>query len=284
MKEEPFFIINEFLEKERSELAKILETVRSSDSNHYNKSVFLRNFSNLMLQAYRKEKSKARSLDESINKRIEKSVLERKRQLLLAKLKEIEEKEKNTRNEDIILSKESGKTLVASSFDGTKYVVKEPDINEYTKILATLKSLPINVIENDQQLKVAVKKEFENNKLGFNEEVYDKVRYYIIRDTKKYGVISPLIEDKNVKEIVCDGSGKNIHINYEGATDIITNIVIDTDNELNNFISFLAKKLNQQVTKENPFLSGRLEDGLELQATYGTDFIKPKFVITRKTI
>ena len=104
----------------------------------------------------------------------------------------------------------------------------------------------------------------------------------MVRDLKRYGLLSPLIEDKKIREIVCNGAGKNIHINYDGNTDVITNIVIDTDDALNKFIEFLAGRLNQKISKENPFLSGELEKGLELQATYGSEFVKPKFVITRK--
>ncbi|HLC85725.1 MAG TPA: hypothetical protein VJG30_00340 [Candidatus Nanoarchaeia archaeon] len=281
MKEEPFFIVNEFLEKERNELAKVLDKVKSSNSNYYNKSVFLRNFSNLMFQAYKKEKHKIMTIDENIRKKVEKSVLEKKRQLLLARLREVEEKEKNTKKEDIILSKESGKTLVSSFFDGTKYIVKEPDINEYHKVLADLKSLPGSIVDNDLELKKAVKEEFDSNKLNFSDDAYDKIRYYLVRDIKKYGAISPLIEDKRVNEIVCDGSGKNIHVNYDGSSNVITNIVIENDEALNKLIKLLASRINQKVSKENPFLSGKLEEDLELQATYGTEFIKPKFVITR---
>ena len=42
----------------------------------------------------------------------------------------------------------------------------------------------------------------------------------------------------------------------------------------------LANKLNQKISVENPFLTASFE-GFNLQATFGSEFVKPKFLISR---
>jgi len=284
MNEEPFFVVNEFLEKERNELANIVEALKGEHARYYDKAVFLRNFTNLMFKAYQTKKYDSGVNEELLAKRLEKIRLEKQKQELMKKLQEFEQKNKNVERKEVIISKESGETFVSSSFDGTKYLVKEPILEaSYQKPLLGLKSkLNLQLLNNEVELKKAISAELKNSNVKEDGSLIDKLRYYLVRDLKRYGLLSPLIEDKKIREIVCNGAGKNIHINYDGNTDVITNIVIDTDDALNKFIEFLAGRLNQKISKENPFLSGELEKGLELQATYGSEFVKPKFVITRK--
>ncbi|MEK6956070.1 MAG: hypothetical protein AABW52_05400 [Nanoarchaeota archaeon] len=284
MKEEPFFIVNEFLEKDKNEIVKILETLKAEPVDYYNKAVFLKNFTNLMLKAHQNQTYKHKIKNDEISNKLEKIKLQKQKDELLKRLKELEEKSKNVEKKDVVLSKETGKTLVKSSYDGTKYIVKEPELNEQQK--NTLKNLEDNtalgILNNDKKIKDIISEELKKNNLELSENNFDIIRYYLVRDLKRYGVLSPLIEDKKITDIVCDGEGKNITITYEGKHEVITNIIIEKDEEINKIIERLAKKMNQSLNKENPFINGEIEKGLELQATYGNEFMKPKFVITRR--
>ena len=278
MKDEPFLMINDFLEKDRHELENVIEALNSKPKNYYSKAVFLRNFSNFMFKAYNKQKNNSKN-DNS------KLLLENRKNELLEKLKAVETKSINLETKEVIMSKESGKSLVNCSFDGTKYIVSEPSLDlKYLDFLSSLKKNLNPKIIDSNKLKSFLKSELTSKNLGFSEDVYDKLRYYLIRDINKYGVISPLIEDKNVKEIVCGGSGNNIHIKYDANSDVITNIMLKNDDEVNNIIKIFALKMKQPINKENPFLNGELEYGLVVQANYGTEFLKPKFVISKKIV
>ena len=284
MKEEPFFIVNEFLERDKNEIVKILDVLKAEPVDYYNKAVFLKNFTNLMMKAHQNQTYKHKVKNDETNKKLEKIKLQKQKDELLKRLKELEEKTKNIERKDIVLSKDTGKTLVKSSYDGNMYIIKEPELNEQQQI--TLKNLEENtavgILNDDRKIREIISQELKKNNLETNEENFDIMRYYLVRDLKRYGVLSPLIQDKKITDIVCDGEGKNLTVTYEGKHEVITNITIEKDTEINKIIEELAKKMNQKLNKENPFINGKIEDGLELQATYGSEFMKPKFVITRR--
>ena len=51
MKEEPFFLVNEFLEKEKKELENIIDVVNTGTTKHLERAAFLKNFTSLLFQA-----------------------------------------------------------------------------------------------------------------------------------------------------------------------------------------------------------------------------------------
>jgi len=275
MKEEPFFIVNDFLEEDLPELNKIMHTINGPKIKDLERAVFLRNFTNHMFNAYRKQKFENKFAKESYEKRTEKLKLERKKQELLEKLdkiKEIKEKEK-----PIIFSEFSKQALVKTSFTGSSYLVSEPLLTkEDSKFLNSL-NIDSNLLENIQELKLKIKQEAEKNNLNFTDEFFDKIRYYLVRDIKNYGKLSPLIEDKKITEISCNDLTVLIH--YEGK-EIPTNVKFSSDNELNDFIVSMAKKNNQEINKENPFINFKLKD-FEFQGTLKTEFMKPRFVLIK---
>ncbi len=283
MKEEPFFLVNEFLEKERDQIELILDSLSVKNQRRNDKAIFLRNFTNEMFVAYRRTKKvKVAEHKEELDKT--KQLLLKKKTELINKLKQLQEKPvvQEAENKEIILSKETGKTLVGTEFNGVTYNVKEPEISLQDQYLLnevenTAKSINL---EDRQKLIDLVKISCVKYNLSYSDEYFDKIRYYVVRDLKKYGKISPLIEDKDVKEIICDGFGKPINITYKDKQDIPTSVQFDTEDELNEFISSLAKKTNQQVSIENPFLNTSLE-GLNIQASFGSEFVKAKFLISK---
>jgi len=287
MEQEPFFLVNEFLEKEKKEFEDILTTIEGGNIRNKERTVFLRNFTNELFKAYKKtKKSRVMELDK------EKTYLEQKRKELLKKLEEAKNKLVNKTTEEkhvieapaiseekeLILSKESGKPLVKTEFDGKSYKVIEPTISEQDKkLLDELKTyrLDENSINQVQNL-------CKKYNILFSKEYYDKLRYYLVRDKNRYGKISPLLEDKDVKEIVCNGKNQPLTINYKEKHEIPTNIKFDSDEEINNFIKLLALKSKQNLSSERPFFNAII-DNMTINGTLGTEFIKPKFVIMKTT-
>jgi len=203
MEEEPFFLVNDFVDKERKELEKILETVKGYKNRDLEKAVFLRNFTNQIFKAHKK--TKILKIDK---KKIEKETLEKKKQELLKKIEETQKKQttgttaekfieletpKLTEEKNIILSKESRKPLVSIGFDGTKYNIKEPELKESDiKLLNEVKSLNI---EEKEKLVNSIKDLCKKYNIQYSDEYYDKIRYFLVRDFKKYGKIC---SDRNI--------------------------------------------------------------------------------------
>ncbi|MBI2148889.1 hypothetical protein HYU23_04365 [Candidatus Woesearchaeota archaeon] len=292
MKEEPFFLINEFLEKERKELELVIDSFNVKNLRRNEKAVFLRNFTNEIFRSYRKTK-KTRIVvekhEELEMKRKERELLLKKKKDLLMKLKKFEEEKKiviealpNIKSKEIILSKETGMTLVKTEFDSNSYKVIEPKLTNNDIIL--LKEFEENVknmnLDDKEKFLKQLRIICDKYNTKYSDEYFDKIRYYVVRDLKKFGKISALVEDKDVKEIICSGFGKPITINYKDKQDVSTNLEFKSEDELNNFILYLANKVNQKISVENPFLTASL-DGFNLQATFGSEFVKPKFLISK---
>ncbi len=91
MIQEPFFIVNEFLEVEKKEIQEIINYLDVKDNKSINRAIFLRNFSNFMFNAYRKQKTLIKDIE--LNKYQEKISLIKRKKELLEKLKNIKEKE-----------------------------------------------------------------------------------------------------------------------------------------------------------------------------------------------
>ncbi len=286
MKDEPFFLVNEFLEREQKELKEVLKIIKVENYRENQKSVFLKNFTNEAFKAYRKNKDKMGLLKAEEKKLdFEKESLLKKRKLVLDKLKELEKVEVKeitaplpSQEKQVILSKETGKTLVKTEFDGKNYNVIEPILNlEYLKLIDELKELNL---DSKDELKQQVGVLCNKYKINYTDDYFDKIRYYLVRDVKKYGKISALIEDKDVKDIICSGSGKLLSVNYKDQDDVGTNIIFNSEDEVNNFIKFLGKKGEQKFSLENPFLEFSF-DGLKIQGNLGSEFIKGKFAISK---
>lgn len=286
MKEEPFFLVNEFLEKEKKEIQSVLEIIQVKNYRKNQRAIFLRNLTNELFKAHKKNKS-LNLIDNNEREKIkkEKESLLKKREDLLNKLKYLQEqktevKQENINVKDLILSKETGKTLVKTEFDEINYKVIEPvlSLNDMN-LLDELKTRADN-IDNKEEFVKQIMILCSKYNIGYNEEYYDKIRYYLIRDLKKYGKVSPLIEDKEVKEIVCAGINKLITINYKDKEEVQTNLMFNTAEELNGFINQLAKMGEKKVSEESPFLDLEI-DNLKIQATLGSEFFKSKFIISK---
>ncbi len=281
MKDEPFFIINNFLEQDKKEIEGILETLRGPKFSHYERSIFLRNFTNEMFNAYRKQKAITRKSVEE-GKMFEKLRLQKQKELVLARIREVEEaakKKEEIPKKKLILSRVSGKTLATSRFSGTNYELIEPILDKKDiELIHSLKNKVAGLLDNETALRKVIEDQTNNQ---ISDEYFDKIRYYLIRDLSKYGKISPLLEDKNIKEVICNGAGRNILITYQDKTDVQANITLESDEEINGLVKHLAEINKIQVAPENPFLNFKIGEHFEINATLGSDLLKPKFVISR---
>ena len=127
---------------------------------------------------------------------------------------------------------------------------------------------------NEEELKKQVQ-----NKLGekFTEDNYEKLRYYILRDNQGFGQVAPLFEE-DIKEIVCNGVNEKITISLKDKS-LETNISYPDMETMNDQIIILAKRANQEVSADHPFLDAELPNKLQVQANLGTEYSQPRFII-----
>lgn len=222
----------------------------------------------------------------------------------------------NIIRKDLVASAETKKVLAYSEFDNAEYKVREPELNEKDRLILEALKKQVSWGTSKSEILCAENQRFSStkeqsslselektadktrindktylqpliqnlaikNNLEFNDDYYDKIRYYLLRDLNDFGIISPLLKDVKIREIVCDGVAIPVHLIYEEKHDINTNMQFENNDDLNNFIKFLAGKLQSPVTEDSPFLITET-DKFEIQATLGTPHSQARFVIERK--
>jgi flagellar protein FlaI len=98
-----------------------------------------------------------------------------------------------------------------------------------------------------------------------------KYLYYLSRDFIKLGKIEPLMRDKLIEDISCDGADIPIYVWYRDYESIPTNIVFKGNEELDTFVSKLAYMAGKHVSLADPIVDATLENGSRLHLTYGKE-------------
>lgn len=164
-----------------------------------------------------------------------------------------------------------------------KYVVLEPELTEkekklYEKIVSILEeelTLDSKVFKSrEEALKhiedklVEVVKKY---KLDVPKPTIKKFLYYFNRDFLGLGKIEPLMHDPLIEDISCDGVGVPVYIWHREYESIPTNIVFETEEELNSFIVRLAYLSGKHISLANPIVDATLPDGSRVQLTFGKE-------------
>ncbi|PSH01555.1 MAG: hypothetical protein BRC27_01800, partial [Nanohaloarchaea archaeon SW_10_44_10] len=113
------------------------------------------------------------------------------------------------------------------------------------------------------------------------------IRYYAKRDFAGLGKLQPLMNDKEIEDISCDGAGIPVYAYHRNPkfgslkTDVVWN---DTD-ELDSFVMKLSQRCGRSISVSSPLLDGSLPDGSRVQATLATDIARKgsNFTIRRFT-
>lgn len=163
------------------------------------------------------------------------------------------------------------------------YNVIEPQITDDEKaaleyILQTLGMAlryDLDRIENNAAKEKYIKETIDNIYTDYNLNLprssKDKLSYFIIRDFVGYGVMDPLMHDLKVEDISCDGTAVPLFVYHKEHGSIKTNIIYETDEELEGFVVSVAQKCNKIISVSEPILDATLPDGSRLNATLGRE-------------
>jgi len=168
-----------------------------------------------------------------------------------------------------------------------RYVVVEPELDEGERVVFDeLKErlddalLFENVEEKEDEEEenkikldklekrtMKISKEYD---IDINNETFHRLLYYIERDYVKYNKIDPLLNDRNVEDISCDGEDMYIFIFHKDYKDVITNVKFGK-HELRSFIKKLAQRSGEHISAAEPMVDASLPDGSRAQMTLGTE-------------
>ncbi|ADC64952.1 type II secretion system protein E [Ferroglobus placidus DSM 10642] len=99
---------------------------------------------------------------------------------------------------------------------------------------------------------------------------YYALLYYLLRDTILFGPITPLMKDRLLEDISCNGYGKPIYVYHRNYQNLRTNVVFSED-ELDSFIIKLAQQCGKHISIAEPMLDATLPDGSRIQMTLGRE-------------
>jgi len=98
-----------------------------------------------------------------------------------------------------------------------------------------------------------------------------KFLYYLTRDFIRLGKIDPLMRDKLIEDISCDGAKIPIYVWYRDYESIPSNILFETDAELDTYVSKLAYAAGKHISLAEPIVDASLSDGSRIHLTYGRE-------------
>ena len=175
----------------------------------------------------------------------------------------------------------------SASDNALVYYLLEAKLNENEKkLLNMIKATLIERLDIDfttlrkEEAKEYLKKRFEEAVAtlapSLPKDRQAVLLYYIERDFIGLERIEPLIQDPEIEDISCDGVGVPIYIYHRNPLigSVKTNVMFETAEELDKFVTKVAQRCNKTISVAQPLLDASLPDGSRVQATLGTDIAR----------
>ena len=108
---------------------------------------------------------------------------------------------------------------------------------------------------------------------------WSKILYYVERDVVGYGPIDPLMRDKYIEDISCNGVGKPVYVWHRRYEYIPTNIVFNSEKELDSLVVRLAHKAGKHISVAFPVVDAILPGGHRLAAVSYTHLTLPTILL-----
>lgn len=177
------------------------------------------------------------------------------------------------------------------------YSLEEPQLSEIETEILNLLQLGLEEMINVSFVRAAkynlILKYLEKNvqsiliELGtkVSKKSYQKIMYYIYRNSVGLNEIEPLMRDYYIEDIECNGTGYPIYIVHRKFENLRTNVMFTDRKRHADFVEKLAQKSGRYVSFAKPLLDGTLPDGSRVNATYTDDITThgPTFTIRKFT-
>jgi flagellar protein FlaI len=125
--------------------------------------------------------------------------------------------------------------------------------------------------DKDNYLKKNIEGIISKYKINVNEDLKEKLLYFIIRDFIGYGKIDPMMKDPHIEDISCDGSVTPLYIYHREYGSLKSNVIFDTEDELSAFVVKLSQKCGKHISLATPMLDATMPDGSRIQMTLSSE-------------
>jgi len=162
------------------------------------------------------------------------------------------------------------------------YQVLEPILTEPEKdLLKELKerlfdTLDINTKdlsreEARQKLRAATSDIMQDFGIKLTPPVKEKIHYYMNKDFLGDGLIDPIMHDKYIEDISCDGVHTPLFAFHSSYESMKSSLAYHTSEELDSFVTKLAQRAGKYISIAEPILDATMQDGSRIQMTLGTE-------------
>lgn len=100
---------------------------------------------------------------------------------------------------------------------------------------------------------------------------FEKIFYYLSNHFLGYGRIQVMMEDTEMEDVSCDGTGIPIFVFHRRYKNTMTSVVFESEKELDDFVVNLAQRSGKHISIMDPILDATLPDGSRLNATFGKE-------------
>lgn len=105
-------------------------------------------------------------------------------------------------------------------------------------------------------------------------EKKEEMVYHIERELLDFGKLTPIVNDKFVEDISCNGPELPVYVYHNKHGNIATNVSYPAD-ELRQVVLELSQRADKHISVANPTVSGRTDEGYRIQLTL-SDEVSPK--------
>jgi flagellar protein FlaI len=162
------------------------------------------------------------------------------------------------------------------------YQVLEPILSDPEKdLLKELKerlfeTLDINtkdISKEDarQKLRTAANEIMEDFGLRLSPLEREKIHYNMYKDFLGDGLIDPIMHDKYIEDISCDGVHTPLFCFHSSYESMKSSIAYHTAEELDSFVTKLAQRAGKYISIAEPILDATMQDGSRIQMTLGQE-------------
>lgn len=99
----------------------------------------------------------------------------------------------------------------------------------------------------------------------------EKLHYNMHKDFLGDGLIDPVMHDKYIEDISCDGVHTPIFAFHSSYESMKTTLAYHTSEDLDSFVTKLAQRAGKYISIAEPILDATMQDGSRIQMTLGTE-------------
>ncbi|MEM3126702.1 MAG: type II/IV secretion system ATPase subunit [Candidatus Woesearchaeota archaeon] len=118
------------------------------------------------------------------------------------------------------------------------------------------------------QLDIVKKTRLTKKEKEKDEDLLERLSYYVLRDFIGMGKIEALLRDPYIEDLSCDGVNVNLFVLHSKYGPLRTNVTFKDNHELNSFVMKLAQRCGKYVSFSQPYIDGRLPDGSRVNLTF----------------